>query len=66
MRGWNRHAFLVRSYGHYANAARAKREREAAANLDATARAASAASERDLPEQKAARGGWDLRTNRRV
>jgi hypothetical protein len=51
---------LIRSYGHYANAARAKREREAAANPEATAPAAtsSAATELDSPEQKAARKRW--------
>lgn len=48
---------LIHSYGHYANAARAKRARDVAANPDAVAPAspALAATEPDSPERKAAR-----------
>jgi len=51
---------LIHNYGHYANAARAKREREAAASPDSAAPAvpAPAPSEPDSAERKAARKRW--------
>jgi hypothetical protein len=53
---------LIHSYGRYANAARAKRERDAAAAGDSPAATASAppsvASEPDSAERKAARKRW--------
>ena len=53
---------LIHSYGRYANAARAKREREAATDGDSQAATATApgsvASEPDSAERKAARKRW--------
>ena len=50
---------LIHTYGHYANAARAKRARETAASSDpAPAVPAPAASEPDSAERKAARKRW--------
>ncbi|HEY3052103.1 MAG TPA: transposase [Thermoanaerobaculia bacterium] len=51
---------LIHSYGRYANAARAKRDRDAAASPDSLAPAvpAPAASEPDSAERKAARKRW--------
>jgi hypothetical protein len=51
---------LIHSYGHYANAARAKRAREAAASPDSEPPGATApdASKADSPERKAALKRW--------